>query len=217
MRAIEANASLHSTASKSSTDMPERSRSLRVAGTGADSTMAASSPATAKWAKRARIGNPRCSATDRSAMSMAAAPSVICDELPAVMSGAVSGSQLCAGGSAASASIVVARRMPSSAERTSPLGAPASSFTGTGRISRAKWPESVAAAARLWLARAKASMSSRVIFQRSASTWATRNCIHNRLSTASRNDGGNGPVPPRALEAKGTWLIDSTPQAMARS
>ena len=34
-------------------------------------------------------------------MSMAAAPSVICEEFPAVMSGAVSGSQFCAGGSPA--------------------------------------------------------------------------------------------------------------------
>ena len=70
-----------------------------MTGTGADSTMAASSAATAKAWKRARMGSPRRSATDRSAMSMAAAPSVICDELPAVMSGAVSGSKDCAGGS----------------------------------------------------------------------------------------------------------------------
>ncbi len=33
----------------------------------------------------------------------------------------------------------------------------------------------------------------------------------------SRNEGGNGPVPPRALEAIGTLLIDSTPQAITRS
>ena len=47
-------------------------------------------------------------------MSMAAAPSVVCEEFPAVMSGAVSGSQLWAGGSAARAWRVEERRMPSS-------------------------------------------------------------------------------------------------------
>ena len=47
-------------------------------------------------------------------MSIAAAPSVICDEFPAVMSGAVSGSNDCAGASEASRSKVVSLRMPSS-------------------------------------------------------------------------------------------------------
>ena len=121
---MAAKASLHSTASNSSTFMPERSSSLWVTGTGADSTMAASSAATAKCAKRARTGRPSASATARSAMSMAAAPSVVCDELPAVMSGAVSGSQLCAGGSAASASSVEVRRMPSSVAQELPGEAP---------------------------------------------------------------------------------------------
>ena len=60
-------------------------------------------------------------------------------------------------------------------------------------------------------------MSSRVIFQRSASTCDTRNCVHRSPSITSRYDGGNGPVPPRAFEASGTRLIDSTPHAMARS
>ena len=53
-------------------------------------------------------------------MSIAAAPSVVCDELPAVMSGAVSGSQCWAAGSPANASIVEERRMPSSARSNSP-------------------------------------------------------------------------------------------------
>ena len=63
-------------------------------------------------------------------MSMAAAPSVVCDELPAVMSGAVSGSQFWAGGSAASASIVEERRMPSSVRRNSPVRLPSSALIG---------------------------------------------------------------------------------------
>ena len=74
-----------------------------MTGTGADSTMTASSAVTAKWAKRARIGRPSDSATERSAMSMAAAPSVVCEALPAVMSGAVR-LPVRAGGRAASAS-----------------------------------------------------------------------------------------------------------------
>ena len=42
-----------------------------------------------------------------------------------------------------------------------------------------------------------------VIPYRSARTWLTRNWVHRRPSTCSMNDGGNGPVPPRALEASG--------------
>ncbi len=123
--------------------------------------MAASSAATAKWAKRARTGRPSDSATARSAMSMAAAPSVVCDELPAVMSGAVSGSQLCAGGSAASASIVELRRMPSSLRRYSPVSVPSSALIGTATASRSKWPSSQLSAARRCDSSAYASMSAR--------------------------------------------------------
>jgi hypothetical protein len=48
---------------------------------------------------------------------MAAAPSVVWDEFPAVMSGAVSGSHCWAGGSDASFSRLEDRRMPSSLAR----------------------------------------------------------------------------------------------------
>jgi hypothetical protein len=84
---MAANASLHSMASNCSTFIPDRSSRRSVAGTGADSTMAASSAATVAWANRPRMGRPSRSANERSAMSMAAAPSVIWEELPAVMSG----------------------------------------------------------------------------------------------------------------------------------
>ena len=110
--------------------------------------MAASSAATAKWAKRARTGRPSSSATARSAISMAAAPSVVCDELPAVMEGAVSGSQLWAGASAASFSIVEPRRMPSSVRRNSPVRLPSSALIGTGMASRSKCLVSQLSAAR---------------------------------------------------------------------
>ena len=149
-------------------------------------------------------------------MSMAAAPSVICDELPAVMSGAAS-SHPWADASDASFSSVVSRRMPSSTVSVSPVRVPSSSLTGTGRISRAKCPLSVAAAARRWLSRANSSMSSRVIFHLSASTCATWNCAHSFPSITCRKSWLNGPVPPLALDAIGARLIDSTPQAMATS
>ena len=97
------------------------------------------------------------------------------------------------------------------------MRAPLSSLMGTGMISLAKCPLSVASAARRWLSSEYSSMSSRVIFQRSASTWEIRNCVHRLPSMTSRYDCGNGPVPPRAFEASGTRLIDSTPQAIARS
>ena len=106
--------------------------------------MAASSAATAKAWKRARMGSPSFSATDRSAISMAAAPSVICEEFPAVMSGAVSGSNDCAGGSAASASRVVVRAGCPRRGQDLTGEVPSSSRMGTGMASWAKWPESVA-------------------------------------------------------------------------
>src|SRR5205823_13683507 len=55
------------------------------------------------------------------------------------------------------------------------------------------------------------------ILKRSASTWATRNWAHKRLSIALRKSALNGPRPPRAFDAMGALLIDSTPQAMAMS
>ena len=71
---------------------------------------------------------------------MAAAPSVIWDEFPAVMSGAVSGSQLWAGGSPAIASIEPFRRIPSSASRWAPVNDPSSALIGTGIASAANRP-----------------------------------------------------------------------------
>ena len=135
-------------ASNWSTFIPERSSRRWVTGTGAESTTAASSARTAKWAKRARMGRPSASAVERSAMSMAAAPSVICEELPAVICRAVSGSQLWAGGSLARPSMVPVLRMPSSSRRNSPVGEPSSPFSGTATASLAKWPLSQASAAR---------------------------------------------------------------------
>ena len=45
-------------------------------------------------------------------------------------------------------------------------------------------------------------MSSRLIFQRSASTCEIRNCAHRLPWITSRYEGGKGPVPPRAFDAE---------------
>ncbi len=111
-------------------------------------------------------------------MSIAAAPSVICDELPAVMAGAGWSADSHAGFSAASASREALRRMPSSVASISPVSSPVSaSLTGTGTISPGKKPLSVFSAARRCDWSAYSSISSRVMPHLSASTCATQNWI----------------------------------------
>ena len=150
-------------------------------------------------------------------MSMAAAPSVICDELPAVMSGAVSGSKDWAGGSEASRSKVVSLRMPSSVRRNWSVRVPSSSRMGTGIASLAKCPESVAAAARRWLSSAYSSMSSRrdlplfgeELGHPELHPQPSVDDVEERLRERAR------PAP--GVDGQGTRLMDSTPHAMARS
>ena len=60
-------------------------------------------------------------------------------------------------------------------------------------------------------------MSARDTPNLSARTCATQNWMPRTPLHASRNAGLNGPVPPRALLDIGLRVIDSTPQAMARS
>ncbi len=60
-------------------------------------------------------------------------------------------------------------------------------------------------------------MRSRVMPTWSARIWATSNWVMSWPSQAARKSGENGPVPPVALEAMGARVMDSTPQAMARS
>ena len=81
----DANASLISTRSMSSIFIPLRSRSFFVAGIGPVSMITGSTP-TVVWSTiRARGFSPSDSAFFRSMSSTAAAPSEICDELPAVI------------------------------------------------------------------------------------------------------------------------------------
>ncbi len=141
----EAKASLISTTSMSASCIPARCKAWRVAGMGAVSIQTGSAARTDRWWMRARGVRP-CSATARSdAMSSAAEPSEIWLETAAVSR--PSGIRV---RSPAIFSRVVPRRGPSSVV-TSPSGA----------ISRSKRPPSMAAIARSWLRRAKASMSAR--------------------------------------------------------
>src|SRR5699024_5668106 len=79
-----ANASLTSNRSMSLAFIPARSRTVRVAGMGADNIITGSSPTTLMWRTAARGRNPRCSATWSAMRSTAADPSTIWEELPAV-------------------------------------------------------------------------------------------------------------------------------------
>jgi hypothetical protein len=93
-------------------------------------------------------------------MSTAAAPSVICDELPAV----TLPSGLKAGFSCASVSAVVPGRMPSSAvtrsfDSMTFLVSLSRRFSATGTISFSKRPSFVACSASCWLRAPKASRS----------------------------------------------------------
>ena len=103
-----------------------------MAGIGAVSISRGSAPARAKSTKRARGVRPSAAAFSSLMISSAAAPSVICEELPAVTR-PPSSSGRNDGLSLASDSIVVSRR-PSSIFTSAP------SAPSTGRISRSKRP-----------------------------------------------------------------------------
>ena len=97
-------------------------------------------------------------------MSTAAAPSLVCELLPAVTVPFMAK----AGRSLASAARLVSWRTPSSCLKTvltslTVLPSPTLATTSIGTISASNLPAACAAAARWWLRRAKASCSSRPI------------------------------------------------------
>ena len=132
----EANASLISVMSMSPIESPERSKILRVAGIGAVSMNRGSSPAREKLTNRARGVRPNAAAFSSLMINNAAAPSVICDEFPAVTFPPLSAS-MNDGLSEASFSRVVSRR-PSSTVIILP------SKSIIGRICDSKRPSAVA-------------------------------------------------------------------------
>ena len=146
-------------------DMLLRFSSFAVAGIGPSSITTGSQP-TVVWSRiRARGLSPRACAFSRVISSTAAAPSEICDELPAV----ILPSGLNAGLRPASVSSVVSGRMPWSLTYVSPL-------TGTGTISRSNFPSSVARWASWCDRTASSSSSAREISQRSAIISAPSPC-----------------------------------------
>ena len=104
--------------------------------------MTGSTPARAKETNRARGRSPSSLALSSLMIRTAAAPSEICDELPAVTSPSI----LKAGWRVASFSSEVSRRIPSSWRTSS---APDSPLTVTGTIWESKRPSSVALAGSL--------------------------------------------------------------------
>src|ERR1700681_182231 len=158
---------------------------------------------------RARGVIPSACARSNDIRRIAAAPSVICELLPACMIP----SGLNDGWSAASVAVVVSGRMPWSwlTIRPSPL-AP----TTTGAISRSKCPFAWASPARRCDRAAYVSACSRVICHCSAINSADSPC-GTRLY-ASSNSGGNGaPGPWTTVLPIGTRLMLSTPPAMVMS
>jgi hypothetical protein len=145
--------------------MPLRASSLRVAGIGPVSMITGSTP-TAVWSIiRARGVRPSPRALSALMSMTAAAPSEICDEVPAV----IRPSALNTGSSRASASSVVSGRMPwSRSIRVPPFS--------IGTISRSNRLSSVARCARRCDSSASWSSSDRGISQRSAISSADKPC-----------------------------------------
>ena len=153
-----ANASLASIRSRSSGFQPARPSALRVDGIGPVPITAGSTPAVAKDAMRANGVRPRLAASRAVISTSAAPPSLMPEALPAV----TVPSLLKAGRSFAIASALASWRMYSSSLTTT---SPLRPLMVTGVISSLNRPAFCAALALCWLATAKASCSSRVIWK----------------------------------------------------
>ncbi|MNE58999.1 hypothetical protein D3C80_1540630 [compost metagenome] len=150
-----AKASLSSMTSRSASDKPASSSTLRVAGTGPMPISRGSTPATAMPTIRPRAFKPWRRAAALLASSKAQAPSLTPEALPAVtLPPSRNGVPR-----RASCSSVVSPRGCSSCSTS--LGGPLRCGISTGTISCARRPRAWAAAALCWLRRAKASWSAR--------------------------------------------------------
>mmetsp|Transcript_70736 Transcript_70736/g.216814 ORF Transcript_70736/g.216814 Transcript_70736/m.216814 type:complete len:246 (+) Transcript_70736:210-947(+) len=146
MVAWEANASLISYTSMSSTLRPAFFKASGIANAGPTPMYAGSTPTTAKLRMRASTGRPSFVATERRAIKTMAAPSDTWLALPAV----VLPPALKAALSSPKPLVVVSARGPSSALTTTSLTLPSASFTFAviGTISASKRPAFWAATAR---------------------------------------------------------------------
>src|SRR5690606_26348049 len=173
-----------------------------------------STPATAKERNTARGVNPSSWALSADMTTTHAAPSLVWDELPAVTVPPC----LKAGLSCARASMEVSRRIPSSwvkvtVSLTARRPSKRTRSTVTGTISSWNLPASVAAAARRWLAGARASCRSRVTLSRAATSSAVRPMLM-YPSGAVRMSSGLGDSRKPVM---GTRLMLSTPPARMTS
>src|SRR5437870_7272328 len=214
-RLAAAYASLCSNRSMSSTDRPVFFRSFRTPGIGASITHSGLTPAVLHATTRASGVTPWRSAASRDMTTIAAPPSLNWDAFPAV----TCPPSRKTGGSFASLSSDVSIRPPP------PTRARPAPGTSTGTICSLNRPSWVADAARRWLSRAKRSMSSREILNRSA-TISPVTPMWNWLYASQRPSwtiaSMNGtlliPIPHRAsLTRYGARLIDSMPPARTTS
>ena len=197
---------------------------MRDAGTGPTPMIAGSTPATAVETTRASGRRPRDRASSASTTSVAAAPSLIPDEFPAVTDPPSRN----AGRSLASASIEVSARGCSS--RVTSTGSLFFCGTSTGTIWSSKRPPSIAATARWWDSSANASCRSRVTSRsapyRSTTFSAVSPIEYGWCIADSRGLMNRQPsvvswrcVAPRSQAASafpstnGARVIDSTPPA----
>ena len=150
-----AKASFNSIRPTFSIPMPARWSAFRVAGIGPRPIVRGSTPAAAEETIRTSDGRPSSRALRSLIRRTAAAPSLMPLAFPAVT---VPPSRN-AGRSFASASRDVSARGGSSLETVRP--SPAVEGSGTGTISSANFPDSIAAIARRWLSKANRSCSSR--------------------------------------------------------
>src|SRR3954470_23031581 len=167
-----ANASFSSMRSKSSMPRPMRSRNFAIAGTGPMPIRRGSTPALAQPRIFASGRRPRARAASADASTSAAPPSVMPDEVPAVMMPGCPSTSPNTGGSFLRVSPVVSPRGCSSRSTMVPAASPdpppaerlrGPSGSVTGAISRLKCPASIAAFALRWLSSANWSDCSRVI------------------------------------------------------
>ena len=193
---------------------PLLSRALRVAGIGAVSMMTGSSAASTAVCTRATGVRPSSAAFSLVVISSAAAPSLICELLPAW----ITPSGRNAGLSLAMLSSVPPRRTPSSVSTT----VPSSSFTGA--ICPANRPSSIAAAAfcvrgereLVELRRGTGPSARRSSRRRSPGSARPRRRRSRRPEPDGfGQDARSGPSAP--MEPIGTRLIDSTPPATTTS
>src|SRR6185437_6879394 len=207
--AWQPNASFNSITSISFNPTPARFSALGIAATGPMPIISGATPAVAYPASRA--SGRKCSSRTRlsDAISAAAAPSLICEEFPAVTVPWARN----AGLSAASAAGCVSARGSSSRVTTVSRQYPSASASGTrvatGAISSSNRPSACAAAALRWLCSAKSSAASRDIL----CSRATRSAVKPML----RYDPGRCSISQGfalgLLPTIGTMLMLSAPPA----